>query len=202
MRRIVAVSSATPAANNVPPTAMSDSSAEHERRAARHARGRPVRCAVLTVSDSRKPDRDRAGPLAEEMLVAEGHEVVARDLVADEPHLIRSRLESWLGDPAIQAVVTTGGTGLAPRDHTAGVVRGLLTDEIEGFGELFRMLSHRKVGAAAMMSRAVGGLAARAAEAGGDTFVFAVPGSPDAVETAVGELIAPQLAHLVWLRSR
>ena len=181
---------------------MSEPSAEHERQAAQQARRAPVRCAVLTVSDSRKPHHDRGGPLAEKLLVAGGHEIVARDLVADDPAGIRARLEAWIADAAIQAVVTTGGTGIAPRDNTADVVRGLLTEELEGFGELFRMISFRKVKAAAMMSRAVGGLTARAAEAGGDTFLFAVPGAPDAVETAVGELIAPQLAHLVWLRSR
>jgi molybdenum cofactor biosynthesis protein B len=181
---------------------MSEPSAEHERRADRQARRAPVRCAVLTVSDSRKPRHDRGGPLAEELLLAAGHEVVARDLVSDDPEGIRVRLESWIGDAAIQAVVTTGGTGIAPRDNTVDVVRRLLTAELEGFGELFRTISFRKVKAAAMMSRAVGGLIARDADAGGDTFVFAVPGSPDAVETAVAELIAPQLAHLVWLRSR
>ncbi|MHC4219304.1 MAG: MogA/MoaB family molybdenum cofactor biosynthesis protein [Planctomycetota bacterium] len=174
-------------------------SAEHERRAA--LEGRTVGCAVLTVSDSRKPDRDQSGPLAERLLAERGHEIVARDLVPDEPDLILARLEQWLGNERIQAVVTTGGTGLAPRDTTADVVRRLLTLEIEGFGELFRLVSFQKVKAAAMLSRAVGGLVARANDAGGDTFLFAVPGSPDAVETAVGELIAPQLAHLVWLRT-
>jgi molybdenum cofactor biosynthesis protein B len=181
---------------------MSEPSAEHEHHAAGHARRTPVRCAVLTVSDSRKPHHDHGGPRAEALLVAGGHEVVARDLVTDDPDAIAARLEEWLGDPAVQAVVTTGGTGIAPRDNTADVVRRLLTVELAGFGELFRTISYRRIRAAAMMSRAVGGLVARDADAGGDTFVFAVPGSPDAVETAVGELIAPQLAHLVWLRSR
>jgi molybdenum cofactor biosynthesis protein B len=127
---------------------------------------------------------------------------VARDLGPDEAELITARLEQWLGNQRIQAVLTTGGTGIARRDNTIEVVRGLLTMEIEGFGEIFRMLSFNKIKAAAMLSRAVGGLVARDADAGGDTFLFAMPGSTDAVETAVRELIAPQLAHLVWLRSR
>jgi molybdenum cofactor biosynthesis protein B len=180
---------------------MSESSAEHEARAARRGREQPVRCAVLTVSDSRDPDSDQSGPLLERLLADRGHEVAARDLVPDQPDLIAARLERWLGDPHIQAVFTTGGTGISPRDSTVYVVRGLLTTELEGFGELFRMLSYRDVKAAAMLSRAVGGLAAREANSGGDTFLFALPGSPDAVKTAVGELIAPQLAHLVWLRA-
>ena len=180
---------------------MSASSDQHERRAARQGRDQPVRCAVLTVSDTRDPDSDEGGALVGRLLAGHGHDVVARDLVPDEPRLIAARLEQWLGHQQIQAVLTTGGTGISPRDNTIEVVRGLLTMEIEGFGELFRMLSFPKVKAAAMLSRAVGGLVARDADDGGDTFLFAMPGSADAVETAVGELIAPQLAHLVWLRS-
>jgi molybdenum cofactor biosynthesis protein B len=181
---------------------MSASSDEHERQAAREARDQPVRCAVLTISDTRDLDRDESGALVQRLLAGRGHEIVARDLVPDEPQFIAARLEPWLGNPQIQAVLTTGGTGLSPRDNTIEVVRGLLTMELEGFGELFRMLSFPRIKAAAMLSRAVGGLVARDAEAGGDTFLFAMPGSADAVETAVSELIAPQLAHLVWLRSR
>jgi molybdenum cofactor biosynthesis protein B len=181
---------------------MSASSDHHEHEAAGEARDQPVRCAVLTISDTRDLDRDESGALVQRLLAGRGHEVVARDLVPDDPQGIAARLERWLGDPQIQAVLTTGGTGMAPRDNTIEVVRGLLTTEIEGFGELFRMLSFPRVKAAAMLSRAVGGLVARDAESGGDTFLFAMPGSTDAVETAVGELIAPQLAHLVWLRSR
>ncbi|MHC4421036.1 MAG: MogA/MoaB family molybdenum cofactor biosynthesis protein [Planctomycetota bacterium] len=181
---------------------MSETSAEHEDRAARRGREQPVRCAVLTVSDTRDPDSDESGPLIERLLADRGHEVVARDLVPDQPDLIAARLEPWLRDPRIQAVFTTGGTGISPRDSTTDVVAGMLTMELEGFGELFRMLSYRDIKAAAMLSRAVGGLAARTPGAGGDTFLFALPGSTDAVKTAVGELIAPQLAHLVWLRAR
>jgi len=181
---------------------MSASSDQHEHQAAREARDQPVRCAVLTVSDTRDLDSDESGALVGRLLTGRGHEVVARDLVPDEPRLIAARLEPWLGNPRIQAVLTTGGTGISPRDHTIEVVRGLLTMELEGFGELFRMLSFPRIKAAAMLSRAVGGLVARATDAGGDTFLFAMPGSADAVETAVSELIAPQLAHLVWLRAR
>ena len=179
---------------------MATESSDHERRAAARTAGRPVRCAVLTISDTRTAETDRGGPLAEKLLAGGGHVTAARALVPDEPEAIRCQLEAWLGDPDIHAVITTGGTGISARDTTVEVVRDLLTTELEGFGELFRMISYQKVKAAAMLSRAVAGLVGRDAADGGDTFVFALPGSPDAVETAITELIAPQLAHLVWHR--
>ena len=170
---------------------------------AHHAAGEGARararCAVLTVSDSRTPQTDRSGPLCERLLAEFGHETVERGIVRDEPEAIRRRLVEWLADPRIQAVLVTGGTGLGTRDRTADVVRGLLTSELPGFGELFRVLSHRQVGAAAMLSRAVGGLAARDGAAG--TLVFALPGSPAAVELALRELLGPQLGHMVALRA-
>jgi molybdenum cofactor biosynthesis protein B len=179
---------------------VSSSWAQHERHAAAHREGRPVRCAVLTVSDTRTAETDHGGPLIERLLAESGHETTRRALVADEAEAISGQIERWLGDRGIEAILITGGTGITARDNTTDVVRPLLTVEIEGFGELFRMLSYRKAQAAAMLSRAVGGLVVRPASAGGETFLFAMPGSTDAVETAVGELIAPQLGHLVWLR--
>ena len=104
---------------------MSASSDEHERQAAREARDQPVRCAVLTISDTRDLDRDESGALVQRLLAGRGHEIVARDLVPDEPQFIAARLEQWLGNPQIQAVLTTGGTGISPRDNTIEVVRGL-----------------------------------------------------------------------------
>lgn len=179
---------------------MGEPTSGHEQRAA--AEQGPARVAVLTVSDSRTPQTDRSGPLLRELLDAHGHQVVASAIVRDEPAEIRAKLRQWLADPLIDAIVSTGGTGIASRDTTTDVVRGLLSIELPGFGELFRMLSFQDVGPAAMLSRAVGGLAARAAGAGGEAFVFALPGSPRAVETAVRRLIGPQLSHLVWERRR
>ncbi|MHC4415449.1 MAG: MogA/MoaB family molybdenum cofactor biosynthesis protein [Planctomycetota bacterium] len=181
---------------------MSSSFADHERRAAAHARAQPVRCAVLTISDSRTPETDESGPLIERLLAESGHQVAARALVSDEPELIDRQLEAWLADRGIQAILTTGGTGLAARDTTVEVVRRLFAVELEGFGELFRMLSYQQVKAAAMLSRAVAGLVVREPAAGGETFIFALPGSADAVETALTNLIGPQLAHLVWERRK
>lgn len=180
------------------PTTMTGTSEDHQRRAAEAGRERPVHCAVLTVSDTRAPETDRSGPLIERLLTASGHRPAERALVPDDPDRIAARLESWIADPDIHAVLITGGTGIAARDTTIEAVRGLLTVELEGFGELFRMLSYRKIQAAAMLSRAVAGLVAR--PGGPDTFLFAMPGSTEAVELAVTELIAPQLKHLVWLR--
>ena len=173
---------------------------DHERRAAAHAQAQASCFAVLTVSDTRTAQTDESGPLIERLLADHGHQVTARALVRDDPSAIAGQIEHWLADPGIDAIVTTGGTGISARDTTIEVVRRMLTVELEGFGELFRMLSYERVKAAAMLSRAVGGLVARDADSGGDTFIFALPGSTDAVDLAVTQLIAPQLAHLVWQR--
>lgn len=163
---------------------------------------RPVRCAVLTVSDTRTAHDDAGGDLVIRILRESGHMPTAREIVKDDPVQIRAHVRAWLCDTQIDAVLCTGGTGISRRDTTVEVVRSLLTAELEGFGELFRMLSWQQVGAAAMLSRAVAGLVSHTPEEGGDTFVFAMPGSPNAVEIAMTNLIAPQLAHLVWERRR
>jgi molybdopterin adenylyltransferase len=181
---------------------MSEYSAAHQERASREAEERPVRCAILTVSDTRTLANDAGGSLIDSILRAAGHLPVDRAIVKDEPDQVRGKMESWLARSDVDAIVSTGGTGISQRDTTVEVVRRLLTAELEGFGELFRMLSWQQVGAAAMLSRAVAGLVARPGTSGGDTFIFAMPGSPNAVETAMHNLIAPQLAHLVWERRR
>ena len=154
-----------------------------------------ARCAVLTVSDSRRRETDSGGDLVVERLAAAGHEVAARDLVKDEPHDVGRVVAEWIRDREIQVVVTTGGTGLAKRDGTVDVVERFLDKRIDGFGELFRMLSWEQVGAAAMLSRAVGGLAQ-------GTLIFALPGSRAAVELALDKLIVPELPHLLFERRR
>lgn len=171
-------------------------STEHE--AAARAEVGPVRCAVLTVSDTRTLATDRGGAAVVRHVEAAGHVVVGRSIVPDEPGSIAEEIAGWLADASVQAILITGGTGIAPRDRTVEVVRGFLSLELEGFGELFRMLSYHEVGAAAMMSRAVGGVVVQTPEEGGDTLLFAMPGSVNAVETAMARLIAPQLGHLVW----
>jgi len=161
--------------------------------AAEHrARGRSARCRVITVSDTRTLETDSSGARAAELLVAAGHTVGARRIVPDEPDAIARAVRDALDDPETDAVILSGGTGLAPRDVTYETVRDLLEKPIDGFGELFRMLSFEEIGAAAMLSRAVGGVTGR-------TAVFALPGSSKAVELGVTRLIAPELGHLLGL---
>jgi len=157
----------------------------------RAAHGLTAACAVLTVSDTRTEATDRSGAYLAEVLGRAGHRVVARTIVPDEPAEIAAVVGGWLsGEARVDLILTTGGTGIASRDTTIEVVERLLDKRIDGFGELFRMLSHREIGAAAMLSRAVGGLA-------GGSLVFALPGSSAAVRLAMEELILPELPHLL-----
>ena len=164
----------------------SPSVAEH-RAAAPDAIG----CAVLTVSDTRTAETDRSGTLIRSALTERGHQLVDYQIVKDEPAQIRPLIEAWAGNPAIQAIVTNGGTGIAARDTTYDVVASLLEKRLDGFGELFRMLSYAEIGAAAMLSRAVAGVYR-------DTVVFVLPGSANAVGLALDKLILPELPHVVF----
>ena len=169
---------------------MSEATTQHRAAAA----DRRARCAVLTVSDTRTPETDKGGRLIIDQLEAAGHEAVEYQIVRDEPAQIENQLRAWL-DAKPDVILTTGGTGISSRDTTVEVARCLLDKELEGFGELFRMLSYEEVGAAAMLSRAVSGLA-------GDTLLFTLPGSTNAVGLALTKLILPELPHLIWERAR
>jgi molybdenum cofactor biosynthesis protein B len=149
-----------------------------------------VRFSVITVSDSRTVEDDVSGKRIGELALAEGHEVLDREIVADDRLEIRTRLQAVLADEKVDVVVLNGGTGYSPRDVTTEVVEPLLDTTLHGFGELFRMLSWKQVGAAAMLSRAVAGLI-------GTRAVFVLPGSPKAVELAMQQLILPEAAHLL-----
>ncbi len=153
-----------------------------------------VTCVVITVSDTRTPDTDTGGRAIAERLAAEGHQVIARELVPDEPARIAAVLSQHLHGSA-QAVILTGGTGLAPRDTTVDTVAPMFVRRLDGFGELFRMLSYDQVGAAAMLSRACAGVIA-------GRIVFVLPGSEAAVRLAMDRLILPELSHIVWELSR
>ena len=170
---------------------MSDSAERHRTAAA----GRTAGCAVLTVSDSRGPDGDPGGDLVAERVTGAGHRVVVRDWVRDEPMAIGKVLGEWLARTDVDVILTTGGTGISRRDTTVEVVERFLDKRLDGFGELFRALSYEEVGAAAMLSRAVAGLAR-------GVFVFTLPGSPAAVTLALDKLILPELPHLLWERQR
>jgi molybdenum cofactor biosynthesis protein B len=181
---------------------MNQSSQEHQRQAADHVREQPVRCAVLTVSDTRTMETDTGGALICRCLEDAGHETIVRRITPDDPGVIRAQLDDWLAEVRLHAILTTGGTGIAKRDNTIDVIRRLLTIELDGFGELFRMLSYAEVQAAAMLSRATAGVVIREPDAGGDTLLFAMPGSTNAIKTAMVKLIVPQLPHLVWERQK
>jgi molybdenum cofactor biosynthesis protein B len=150
-----------------------------------------VNCAILTVSDTRTKETDTSGNMLRESLGFAGHRVVDYQIVPDEPDRIRAVLQGWIDREDVQAILTNGGTGIAARDTTYDAISDMLDKRIDGFGELFRMLSWQEVGAAAMLSRAVAGVA-------GDTLVVAMPGSPNAVRLALTKLIVPELGHLVY----
>ncbi|MDQ3657273.1 MAG: MogA/MoaB family molybdenum cofactor biosynthesis protein [Chloroflexota bacterium] len=150
-----------------------------------------VGVAILTMSDTRTRETDTSGAIIRELLNLTGHTIVDYRIVPDEPDLIRETLAAWTENPAIQAILTNGGTGIAKRDTTYDVVAGLLEKRLDGFGELFRMLSYQEIGPAAMLSRAVAGVYK-------ERLVITMPGSRNAVQLAMSKLIAPELAHLVF----
>jgi molybdopterin adenylyltransferase len=157
-----------------------------------HKRHAPasVRCFVVTVSDTRTEETDTAGRAIHDLLVAAGHQVVGRAIIKDDLDLIRSTVTRQLANPDVQIVITTGGTGITSRDSTYEAVSGLLEKRLDGFGELFRMLSYEQIGAAAMMSRACAGLV-------GQRVVAALPGSEAAVRLAMERLLIPELGHII-----
>jgi molybdopterin adenylyltransferase len=146
----------------------------------------PLRVAVLTVSDTRTPADDRSGDLLAARVEAAGHELVARAIVRDDLDAIAARLRAWIEDPGVDVVVTTGGTGVTGRDVTPEALALVAEKRIAGFGELFRMLSHAKIGTSSLQSRADAGVA-------GGTYIFCLPGSPGACRDGWDEILAHQL---------
>jgi molybdenum cofactor biosynthesis protein B len=163
--------------------------AAHEHHAKRRS---TVVCAVVTVSDTRTPETDTSGARIRTLLEEAGHRVEAYAILPDDPARIRAHVEALLDAPAVEAVIVNGGTGLAPRDTTYEAIEALLEKRLDGFGELFRMLSYEQVGAAAMLSRATAGIAR-------GKVVASLPGSTAAVELAMEKLLVPQLGHMVGL---
>ncbi len=142
--------------------------------------------AVLTVSDTRTLADDASGQTLVERLTGAGHQLAERAIVADDIYQIRAILSRWIADPAVQIILTTGGTGMTGRDSTPEAVRPLLDKQIEGFGELFRMLSWEEIGTSTLQSRALGGLA-------NATFIFCLPGSTGACRTGWDRILQAQL---------
>jgi molybdenum cofactor biosynthesis protein B len=165
---------------------MSQSTQQHRSEAPK-----AVRCAVITVSDTRTLDTDRGGKMLEESLVAAGHTVVRREIVPDDQKQIRSLIEELADATVLDAILITGGTGIAARDQTFETVSSMLTKTLPGYGELFRMLSYEDIGPAAMLSRTIGGVI-------GQVVLLTMPGSPAAVRLALDKLILPELAHVCY----
>ena len=157
----------------------------HEPDAPLHAR-----VGWLTVSDTRTAADDRSGDLAVERIQAAGHRVVARAIVPDEPALVRERVSQWLESEDVQLVLVCGGTGVSARDQTYEALSELFEARLDGFGELFRMLSYEQVASRSMLSRATAGIV-------GGKPVFLMPGSTKAVELALTRLILPEIPHLL-----
>jgi molybdenum cofactor biosynthesis protein B len=144
---------------------------------------------VVTVSDTRTLETDTGGALAAELLSAAGHPLVRREIVRDEPAAIAQAVRRGLAEDGVGALLLTGGTGVAPRDVTPDTVEPLLERVIPGFGELFRALSYAEIGSAALLSRALAGIAA-------GRVVFVLPGSRGAVRLGLEKLVLPELGHL------
>jgi molybdenum cofactor biosynthesis protein B len=151
---------------------------------------RAVRCFVLTVSDTRTEQTDTGGRAIADSLAAAGHQVAGRTIVRDDATTVRAIVEEQLARTDVDVVITTGGTGITSRDTTYEALDGLIEKRLDGFGELFRMLSYEQIGAAAMMSRATAGLSR-------GHIVIALPGSEAAVRLAMEKLVLPELGHLV-----
>jgi molybdenum cofactor biosynthesis protein B len=146
----------------------------------------PVRIAVLTVSDTRSAADDTSGDTLVARLVAAGHVLAARTIARDDVPVLVARLDQWIDDPAVDCIITTGGTGVTGRDVTPEAFDRVLEKRIEGFGELFRMLSYQKIGTSTIQSRAIGGVA-------GGTYLFALPGSTGAVKDGWDDILVWQL---------
>lgn len=148
----------------------------------------PVNIAVMTVSDTRTEADDKSGNVLADRLQEAGHHLAARTIVKDEIAAITSQLKSWIADPNIDVVISTGGTGVTGRDVTPEAFKSVYEKEIEGFGEVFRMISFEIIGTSTMQSRATGGVA-------GGTFLFALPGSPSACKDGWDRILKDQLDY-------
>ncbi|HSY78850.1 MAG TPA: molybdenum cofactor biosynthesis protein B [Verrucomicrobiae bacterium] len=157
-----------------------------------HARAN-LKVGIITASDTRTPETDESGGLIRTMLQDAGHSVDYYAIVPDDSEKISAALVSNLEN--LDAIIINGGTGITARDDTAEVVKSVLDKELEGFGELFRMLSFQEIGPAAMLSRAVAGVRH-------GKFIAALPGSPDACRLAMEKLLIPELGHITYLLSK
>ncbi len=149
-------------------------------------RFKPLQIAVLTISDTRTDENDKSGNRLAERITGAGHHVYDKKIVKDDIYAIRAQVSAWIAEPQVNAVITTGGTGITGRDGTPEAISVLLDKELPGFGERFRAISWEQIRTSTMQSRALAGVANR-------TFIFTLPGSTGACTTAWDELISQQL---------
>ncbi|UCH04819.1 MAG: molybdenum cofactor biosynthesis protein [Candidatus Thorarchaeota archaeon] len=147
--------------------------------------------AILTVSDSRTKESDKSGQLAQELITTEGHTIVEYDLVPNKEDAIKEKTRSYLDNDEIRVIVTSGGTGVGRRDVTVRTLVPMFEKRLDGFGEYFRQISFKEIGIAGIYSQASAGLI-------GKTIVYCLPGSKNAMATALTRIILPGLGHLLW----
>jgi molybdenum cofactor biosynthesis protein B len=147
----------------------------------------PLNIAVLTLSDTRTPDNDTSGDLIEAKLKTAGHQVVARSIVREDLDKLRAQFKSWVDDPGIDVIISTGGTGMTQRDLTPEAAKPFIAKSIPGFGELFRWLSYAEIGTSTIQSRADAGIASNG------TIIFMLPGSTNACRLGLDKIILAQL---------
>ena len=163
--------------------------AVHEHKNKAH---RTVRCAVITLSDTRDETTDKSGQRIKALLAEHEQPVVSYQILKDEPDQITAAVQALLARPDVDVILTNGGTGIAPRDTTFEAIQGLLEKEIPGFGEMFRMLSDEDIGSAAMLTRATAGVAQ-------GKVIISLPGSTGAVELGMTKLVLPELGHMLFV---
>lgn len=154
-----------------------------------------IGCAIITCSDTRTPETDISGQLIRKLLEGQGHSIIAYHVVKDEPYQIQLRVALGTVDPAVHAIIINGGTGIARRDSTFEAVDAMLEKRLDGFGQLFRMLTYQEIGSAAVMTRATAGVIK-------GRVLFSIPGSEHAVRLAMEKLILPELGHMVQQLSK
>jgi len=148
----------------------------------------PLNIAIMVVSDSRTEETDTSGKTLVNKLTAAGHQCYEKAIVPDDIYLIRAQMSAWIADPAINAVISTGGTGVTGRDGTPEAIQPLLDKELNGFGEVFRSISYEEIGTSTIQSRAIAGVS-------NGHYIFCVPGSSGACRTAWDKLISAQLDY-------
>ena len=163
---------------------------DHQHAAALSGKALAARCAVITLSDTRTGATDTSGQTIREMLLHDGHQVGFTRIIPDDPATLDALMRELLSRNDIDAILTNGGTGISKRDATIETLQKHFTQQLPGFGELFRMLSWEQIGSGAMLSRAIAGIAK-------GKLIFAMPGSTKAVQLAMDKLILPELRHLM-----